>query len=173
MSLKTTRGVTWENQILWSPAHCEAVVTCGLQSRSLVTAVSTDVRQEKTNIMKLANEVLPEFPDPFFLSPVSRVATWVCDLSCQDFLSPSWSQCLLSCWPGTNLHTQLPAHWRQERRQTLVTRASSGPVTRSFLNTFHWANRVLNWQIYWLVINYVNVNHYLFMFLCVYCTESL
>ena len=82
MSLKTTRGVTWENQILWSPAHCEAVVTCGLQSRSLVTAVSTDVRQEKTNIMKLANEVLPEFSDPFFLPPVSRVATWVCDLSC-------------------------------------------------------------------------------------------
>ena len=109
MSLKTTRGVTWENQILWSPAHCEAVVTCGLQSRSLVTAVLTDVRQEKTNIMKLANEVLPEFPDPFFLPPVSRVATWVCDLSCQDFLSPSWSQCLLSCWPGTNLHTQYPA----------------------------------------------------------------
>ena len=48
-----------------------AVVTCGLQSRSLVTAVSTDVRQEKTNIMKLANEVLPEFSDP--LPPVSLV----------------------------------------------------------------------------------------------------
>ena len=31
----------------------------------MVTAVLTDVKQEKTNIMKLANEVIPEFSDPF------------------------------------------------------------------------------------------------------------
>ena len=42
----------------------------GYRELGMVTAVFTDVKQEKTNIMKLANEVIPEFSDPF-LSCVS------------------------------------------------------------------------------------------------------
>ena len=169
MSPKTTRGVTWENQILCS--HWHGCVSWGTQraEHGHCSAHWCQTRKDKhhetceCSLQFSSQSSRGLWPLPFclFLSIL---------------LSLRYSVVRISCPPhGLSVCSRVdpapiciaPAHWALETWAETNTRNKS-LVTRSFLNTFHWANRVLNGQIYRLVINDVNVNHCLFLSLCVY-----
>ena len=127
MSLKTTRGVTWENQILW------IVITGSLWGPLSLVGYRADHWSLQWALM----------------SDKKRQTSWNLRMKCcQSSLTPcllSLSCGHLSLWSElsgflvpllvpvfalllTRHQSAYPAHWGRERRQTLVTRASSGPV---------------------------------------------